>query len=301
MTIDQQGYARPEHLVETEWLEQHLNDTNLRVFDCTVNILPNPDQEKSADIPFIFQNGRDHYNQEHIPHAGFFDIADELSDLSATVPLMMPSEEQFTKVMSSYGISDNTHVILYSSSDPNWAARAWWMLRAFGFDNAAILNGGWNKWAQEKRPASNIASNYKPANFIPKFRPSVFVGKQEVLQAINHDHTRIICALPPAIYSGNSDIKFGRKGRVAGSVNVPFTSLHNPETGVYLAADQLQDNFDKVNIDAAANIITYCGGGIAASNDAFVMNLLGYDNVAVYDGSMLEWGYDTSLPMEADV
>lgn len=300
MTNDPQGYARPEHLVETEWLEQHLNDKNIRIYDCTVNILPN-DQEQTTGIPFIFQSGREHYNQQHIPGAGFFDIPDELSDLSATVPLMMPSEEQFTKVMSSYGISDNSHVVLYSSSDPNWAARAWWMLHAFGFENASILNGGWNKWLQEKRPTSNNASSYKPAQFTPKARPSVFVGKQEVLEAINHDRTRIVCALPPAIFSGGSDIKFGRKGRVKGSVNVPFTSLHNPETGVYLPADQLQNNFNRVNIDTADKIITYCGGGIAASNDAFVMNLLGYDNVAVYDGSMLEWGNDSSLPIEVDV
>lgn len=300
MTTNQHEYAHPEHLVETEWLEQHLDDINLKVFDCTVNILPNPDQEQSSSIPFIFKSGRDDYNQGHVPRAGFFDISGELTDLSASVPLMMPSEEQFTKVMGNYGINDNTQVVLYSCSDPNWAARAWWMLRAFGFDNAAILNGGWSKWTQEKKPVSNAACNYTKASFVPRPRSSVFVGKQDVLQEINNDHTRIICALPPAMYSGVSDIKFGRKGRVAGSVNVPFASLHNPETGVYLPADQLQENFDRVEVDAAENIITYCGGGIAASNNAFVLNLLGYDNVAVYDGSMLEWGNDLLLPMEAD-
>jgi len=300
MTVTQQEYARPEYLVETEWLERHLKDINLRVFDCTVNVQPNPDQERSASIPFVFQSGRDHYNHEHIPSAGFFDIPGELSDLSASIPLMMPSEEQFAKVMSRYGIGDDTQVILYSSSDPNWAARAWWMLRAFGFDNAAILNGGWKKWSEEKRATSGDVCNYTPSNFVTKSRPSAFVGKQDVLQAINDDYTRIICALPPAMFAGKSDIKFGRKGRVTGSVNVPFGSLHNPETGVYLSADQLQDNFDEVDVDAAENIITYCGGGIAASNDAFVLNLLGYDNVAVYDGSMFEWGNDISLPMEAD-
>ena len=126
-----------------------------------------------------------------------------------------------------------------------------------------------------------------------------FVGKDEVLAAIGDRGVRLVNALPPPIFAGSGGPVFGRKGRIADSVNVPFGSLHDPDTGAYLPADQLRDKFDAVHVDSADRIIAYCGSGIAASSDAFALALLGYDNVAVYDASMSEWGYDESLPMEA--
>ncbi len=293
-------YARPEYLVETDWLMQHLDDSNLRVYDCAVNLRPNPDLQQQETTPFIFLSGRDHFNLEHIPNADYLDIPGKLSNLSESIPLMRLPEQQLTEVLAQYGIDDNSQVVLYSSSDSNWAARAWWTLRSVGFQNVAILNGGWKKWIQEKRPISNVACTYTPGNFAGKTPLTEFVDKEDVLQAIDQDKTTVISALPPEMYSGASDMKFGRKGRITGSVNVPFTSLHDPETGVYLPADVLQKNFDDVQVGDAENIITYCGAGIAASNDAFVLQLLGYENVSVYDGSMFEWGNDASLPMEFD-
>lgn len=102
------------------------------------------------------------------------------------------------------------------------------------------------------------------------------------------------------IYAGSGGPVFGRKGRITGSVNVPFMALHDPDSGRYLPPEQLWEQFEAVGSSKAERIITYCGGGIAASNAAFILTLLGYDNVAVYDGSMLEWGNDPSLPMERD-
>ena len=292
------GIRVPEYLVETDWLEQQLDAPDLRVFDCTVNVVPNPDPVQRQQFPFAYQSGRANYDQAHIPGAGFVDIPGELSDMSSPLPLMLPSKEQFTQVMSDYGVGDNTRVVLYSTTEPNWAARVWWMLRAFGFDNATILNGGWSKWKMEARPVSNEACKYAPTQFNARPRPNAFVGKDEVLAAINDDDVRIINALPSPMYTGASDVAFGRKGRIAGSVNVPFVSLHDPDTGSYLPANQLREKFDTVNTNKARKIITYCGGGIASANNAFMLTLLGYNNVAVYDGSMLEWGNDPSLPME---
>ena len=101
------------------------------------------------------------------------------------------------------------------------------------------------------------------------------------------------------IFEGSGGPVFGRKGRIAGSRNVPFGALHDPDTGTYLPAAQLWAKFDAVNAGKADKIITYCGSGIAASNDAFALALLGYNNVAVYDASLSEWGFDETLPIEA--
>jgi len=293
-------YAHPEYLVETDWLELHLEDANLRIFDCSVNVIPNPDPKLTIQSPFVFQSGRDNFDQSHIPHSGFIDIPGDLSDKSSALPLMMPAEKQFVEAMINYGISNESHVVLYSTTEQNWATRAWCMLREFGFNNVAILNGGWSKWNAENRSVSNRACAYQPATFSASSNstPNYFVNKDAVLTAIDDQNVRIINALPVPIHNGSSDIYFGRRGRITNSVNVPFPALQDPATGVYISAKELHKLYQSVNIDEAERIITYCGGGIASSNTVFSLALLGYENTAIYDGSMLEWGNDSSLPME---
>jgi len=298
MPATSKAYQHPEYLVETDWLEQNLENDKLRIIDCTVNVVPNPDSNLRKKIPFVYQSGFGNFEKAHIPHAGYIDVANELSDESSNTPLMKPTEEQFVEVMSNFGITNDTHVILYSSTEQNWATRLWWLLRSFGFTNAAVLNGGWDKWLTEGRSISNRACAYQSGEFVSQKNSDFFVEKEEVLSAIGNDKIRIINALPSAMYSGNSNISFGRKGRITDSVNIPFVALHDPNTGTYLSATKLQDLFNSANVSKAEKLITYCGGGIAASNDAFVLALLGYDNIAIYDGSLLEWGNDVSLPME---
>jgi len=296
------GLRHSGYLVETDWLDQNLDSPELRVFDCTVNanLNPDPDPETIRKIPFTFESGRKHFNEAHIPGAGFIDILEDISDKMSALPMMMPSEEQFVAAMNKYGINNNSRVVLYSTTEPNWAARVWWMLRSVGFDNAAILNGGWAKWTGEGRPTSNQACTYPPGKFTARPRSGGFAGKDQVLNAINDPNVRLINALPPMIHAGSDGPVFGRKGRISSSVNVPYASLHDPATGSYLSVEQLREKFDAVHAGDAEQIIAYCGGGIASSNTAFALTLLGFNNVAVYDASMLEWGNDESLPMETD-
>jgi len=291
-------YRHSEYLVETAWLEQHLEASSLRVFDCTINVSLNPDAVQRQKRPFVYESGIANFDQGHIPHAGYINVASDLSDSSSDLPLMMPSEVHFLEMMRSYGVNDDSHVVLYSTTEPNWATRVWWMLRSSGFNNVSILNGGWEKWRSEKRPVSNKACEYVRGILSLKSRTDSFVDKDQVLNAIGKDDIRIINALPIEMYDGSSEFSFGRKGRIINSVNVPFYSLHDIDTGSYLPADQLQKKFDEVNAEKSKHIIAYCGGGVAASNDAFALALLGYENVSVYDGSMMEWGNDPSLPME---
>jgi len=298
MMSNVEAYKHPEYLVETDWLDEHLDDVDLRIFDCSVIVKKNPDQNKDKKIPFVYQSGRFNFDKIHIPNSGFIDIPNDLSDRSSSIPLMMPSQKQFTDMMGKYGISNDVRVVLYSTTESNWATRAWWLMRSFGFNNVAILNGGWTKWKSERRAVSDQPCKYKPHNIFSDSHPGYFSNKADVLLAIADDHSKIINALPQGLYDGSSDICFGRKGRIAESVNVPFTSLHNIETGCYLPAEQLQKLYNDVNVNDAEKIIAYCGGGVAASNTAFTLSLLGYENISVYDGSMLEWGNDSSLPMD---
>tara|TARA_R110000787_G_scaffold142203_1_gene255773 strand:+ start:2696 stop:3598 length:903 start_codon:yes stop_codon:yes gene_type:complete len=295
-TTTKQTYNHSEYLVETDWLEAHLDDSNLLIFDCTVSAHSNPD--KSARFPFAFTNGITNFDEGHIPGAGFLDLLGSLSDRTSELPFLMPPEQQLASAFAKAGINDDSRVVLYGTTDPIWAARVWWMLRSLGFKNAAVLNGGWRKWSAEDRPTSTKACTYSPGLFTARAQPGCFANKEDVLAAIGNKYIRTINALPSMIHSGEGGPVFGRKGRIAGSVNVPFSSLHDPDTGAYFPADQLQEKFQAVGVEGAKQIIVYCGSGIAASNDAFALALLGYDNVTVYDQSLAEWGYDTSLPME---
>ena len=131
-----------------------------------------------------------------------------------------------------------------------------------------------------------------------KPRTGLFANKDEVLANLGKEQTCLINGLSEAQHLGTGGSEYGRPGRIANSLNVPAGDLHDPETHAYLPAERLAQKFSDVGADAAEKIITYCGGGIAASNDAFVLSMLGYENVAVYDASMSEWASDPSLPMQ---
>ncbi|MGH9003078.1 MAG: sulfurtransferase, partial [Acidimicrobiia bacterium] len=178
-----------------------------------------------------------------------------------------------------------------------WAARVWWMLRAFGFDEAAVLDGGWRAWTADGRPASTDPEPERaPATFVPRFRPGLFVGKEDVLAALEGNGSCIVDALPEVIYRGESS-DYARPGHIPGAHNVNFLRLVDPETHRYLPGDQLRARFADVLEGEPSPVITYCGGAIAASSDAFVLNLLGVEDVAIYDGSLSEWAADPSLPL----
>jgi thiosulfate/3-mercaptopyruvate sulfurtransferase len=179
-----------------------------------------------------------------------------------------------------------------------WAARVWWMLRAAGFDHAAVLNGGWKKWTLEGRPTSTAPCAYPPGRFVARPRPELFVGKEAVLTGLGERATCVVNALSEEQHRGTGGVAYGRPGRIAGSGNVPARALVDPATHAYLAPEVLRQRFADSGALGAGRVITYCGGGIAASSDAFVLTLLGHDRVAVYDASLSEWARDPSLPME---
>ncbi|MEM7125189.1 MAG: sulfurtransferase [Chloroflexota bacterium] len=271
------------HLIETNWLQEHLNDASLRVFDCTVFLNPGPNG-------YEVESGRTSWEEAHIPGSGFLDLVKELSDPESKLGFTMPSTEQFSAAMSRHGVNGSTQVILYDQTNTIWATRVWWMLRAFGFDRAAILDGGWQKWQQEARPISTAPSDYPPGNFVATPRPELIASKEDVLAAMNAGSTCLLNTLNTKSYQAK---------RIPGSKNLYYGDLLDPETHAYLPLETLRERFAQIGTKVDDRIITYCGGGIGASSNAFILTLLGAENVAVYDGSMSEWTADESLPVEA--
>jgi thiosulfate/3-mercaptopyruvate sulfurtransferase len=287
-------FAHPEFLVETDWLAAHLGDPNLVVLDGTVHLIPDP------KITYTVKSGREDFEKGHIPGAQFTDLQADLSDNTGTkLRFMRPSAEVFAASMGRYGVGPDSKVVLYSTANPQWASRIWWLLRTFGFDNAAVLNGGYKKWVAEGRAVETGPGKARAkANFVVKEdRGDLMVGKEEVLAAIGDGGGCTINALQAVQHAGTGGNVYGRPGRIAGSVNVPTAGLVDPDTGLFLDADALRAKFDAVGA-FDKRVITYCGGGIAASATALALVMLGHPDVRLYDASMSEWANDPSLPME---
>ena len=281
-------------LISTEELARKLGAPGLRLFDCTTYLRPRTDGQPG----YISESGRANYDKGQIPGAAFLDLAGELSDTSSKLRYTLPPLDQLTKAFAAKGIGHSTFVVLYSHATPTWATRIWWMLRAVGFDDAAILDGGLDKWKAENRPLSTEAHNYPPATLSLRGRPEIFVDKDDIKAAIGAKDTLTLNALSHDQHKGTGGVVYGRAGRIAGSSCVPAASLFGADKTLKPIAE-LRTAFEGVKAAPDKRVLVYCGGGIAASLDAFVLTaLLGHKNVAVYDNSMQEWSNDPSLPME---
>jgi thiosulfate/3-mercaptopyruvate sulfurtransferase len=284
------GFAHPDFLVETDWLEQNL--ANVVVLDCTTHLIPNP------KITYDVVPGREDFEKAHIKGAQFCDVSRDVSDTSQTLRFMRQTPEDFAVAMRRFGISDDTKVITYSTANPQWATRVWWLLREFGHDNGAVLNGGWQKWSRENRPTESGAGEKRaPGDFTAKAPRDLMAGKNEVKAAIGDGAICTLNALSADQHKGTGGNAYGRSGRIAGSANLPAAQLLDPATNTFLSADQLRDKFEAVGA-MDREVIVYCGGGIAATADAFALTMLGHTKVKVYDASMSEWAKDETLPME---
>ncbi len=285
-------HGLPPYLVSTDWLAAELGAPDLRILDCTVHLKPDPPR------PYRIESGRADYDAGHIPGAGFLDLGGELSAPDNPLPFTLPSAERFMQALSRHGVGPGTRVVLYSGSMVPWATRAFWMLRAFGFDTAAVLDGGLAKWRAEGRPLTSEPANPPPATFVARPRGGLFVGKEDVRRALGRADTVIVNALSPEAHRGDAPVNYGRPGHIAGSCNVFFQTLLAPD-GTFLRDDALRAPLAAKGLLDAPHVIAYCGGGIAATADAFALALVGRtEDVAVYDGSLTEWVQDPTAPME---
>jgi thiosulfate/3-mercaptopyruvate sulfurtransferase len=282
-----QTEATMETLVTAQWLSEHLDDPDLVVLDCTVQIEPD------GHGGYQSVSGRANYESGHIPSAGFADLMGDLSDAASPLQFAVPTPERFAAAMGGLGVGDDSRVVLYDAGGSAWAARVWWMLRWVGFDRAALLDGGLAAWTAEGRPLSTEPAGRPVRTLTPAPRPEMIADRDEVMAAIDDDAVAIIDVLPEAQYSGEMAM-YDRPGHILSAVNVPVLNLTD-ESGRYRPLDELAALFEG---ERDGRHITYCGGGIAASSSAFVMSRLGFTDVAVYTASLQEWAADPDNPME---
>jgi thiosulfate/3-mercaptopyruvate sulfurtransferase len=288
-----QGFAHPEFLVETDRLAAQLGDPKLIVLDCTMHLIPDP------KITYTVKSGREDFEKGHIPGAQFVDLQADLSAKHPKLRFMLPNAEEFAAAIGRFGVGEGSRGGGYNNNTPPRGRPHWWMLRNYGFDNAAVLNGGFAKWMREGRPVETGPARARPAaKFVVREDRKLMVGKEAVLGAVGDNAVCTINALSAEQHAGSGGNTYGRPGRVARSVNVPAASLLDPASGTFLPAPTLRAKFDAVGAFDRKQAITYCGGGIAASADALALVMLGHPGVRLYDASMSEWANDPSLPME---
>ncbi len=276
-------------LVTAEWLKQHVNDSDLVILYCTVVTMP--DENDPRGVSNV--SGRPDYELGHIPNAGFADLKTELCQSNGPIEFDLLSPERFCEAMGRLGVGDDSRVVLYDASYTGWAARVWWMLRWVGFDNAAILDGGLPAWTSAGN-ALSLEPVVRPQKVLtPSPRPELIAYHDEVLSAIDDEAVVIVDTLPEEFFRGEW-VMYPRPGHIPGSVNINGLSLLDKK-GRLLDQEQLASMH---KFDPDARIITYCGGGIVASTEAFVLTRLGFSNVAVYMASLEEWTADPDNPME---
>ncbi len=298
-------FARPEYLVTTEWLAEHLDSPDVRVLDVT------------AKLTDRFENLAEEecYRPGHIPGSLFFDVASGngvLSNQSADLPWMWPTVTEVDAALRAVAVGSDTKVVIVArtpregiDSGTMWCTRAWWTLHQSGVD-CAILWGGIERWEAEGRPLTDEPSSVPlTASTTPvTVTKSGCATKADVLAAAQGNHAEgaaapacLVDALPADSFDGTGMSYGPRSGHIAGAINVPFRSLIDTETAGFVDATTMHAHLNRAGLLDERDVITYCGGAIAATVDAFALALFGKTNVAVYDGSLMEWTADPELPM----
>jgi thiosulfate/3-mercaptopyruvate sulfurtransferase len=263
--------------VTTDWLAQHLSDTNLVVLD------------GSWHMPAANRDAKAEYLAGHIPSAVFFDI-DAVADTSSDLPHMLPSPNDFARMAGALGIAEGMTIVVYDEVGLFSAPRVWWTLLTMGAKDVRILEGGGPKWRAERRAIETGAVSRPTASFHTSFNPARVVDF-DIVRDRSKDHAAQIADARAAgrFTAEVPEPRAGlRGGHIPGSVNVPVGSL--TVDGKMRPVAELQALFAEQKLDLSKPIITSCGSGLTAASLALALELSGAKQVAVYDGSWTEWG-----------
>lgn len=278
--------------VSTQWLADHLGAESLVVLDATVVKVTRPDGG------YGWLSGYDQYLIDgHVPGALFADLIDEFSDPGGRHGFARPSRERFEEAVSALGVGNETTVVVYDASVGQWAARIWWLFRAFGYDRVAVLDGGLTKWRAESRksdrgwvpPAEGVAFTAVP-------RPELWVDKEYVRSVVvGETEAALVCGVPPREFTGETGQR-ARRGHIPGSFSTPAGRLLDRDTNALLPEETLRDTFADA-LTTSDHIVAYCSGGVASAANALALAVIGHTDVAIYDGSLNEWSADPGLPL----
>jgi thiosulfate/3-mercaptopyruvate sulfurtransferase len=283
--IAARGYAHPEVLVSTDWVERHLNDPSVRLIE-------------SNEDTLLYASG-------HIPGAVHVDWT---SDLNDQIRRDYITREGFEKLMSRIGATEQTTVVFYGDKNNWWACYAFWVFQLFGHDNARVMDGGRLKWEKEGRAMTRDVPSYKPTTYSARERTDNQhrAFREEVLAHVE-SRGQLVDVRSPEEYAGTRmhmpdypNEGALRGGHIPGAKSIPWAKAINPEDGTFKTADELRKLYcDDNTLQPNQPTIAYCRIGERSSHSWFALKyLLGFDNVRNYDGSWTEWGNLVNVPIE---
>lgn len=280
-------------LVQAEWLAENLSRRDIVILDSTTNIVVDEHGEERV-VP-----ERTTFLREHLPGAQFLDLQGQLSDPDSPYHFMLPDAAKFESALRLFGINNDSTVVVYSTGNPWWATRIWWMFRHFGLDNAYVLDGGLKYWKlsgyplESGEPASRPAGDIRVGNV-----RSLAIDGDTLLERLNDPGLILANALPPPKFLGDEPVHGGRPGHIPGSINVPAGTFIDPDTGRFLPLESIASVLAERGLpESGAEIVAYCGGGISATQLIFALYRLDRHNVKLYDASLSEWAHRDGFPM----
>ena len=270
------GYTRPELLVDTAWLAQHLTDANIRIVDMR--------SRGYADL--------------HIPEAVFLD--NNWIRNPKAPPTFLPTPQEFEALMARLGIANTTRVIAYDERGGIYATRLWWIMNHYGHSDVAVLNGGWVKWTAEQRPTTTATPAVTPAQFSVQPGTVKVATADHVKAAINNPKIKLIDARTQAEIDGKDLRNIKRGGFIESSVPVYWEDTLDATTKAFKPAAEIAKLYRDKGITAKDDVLVYCQVGMRASHDLFTLALIGHDltKLSNYYGAWEEWGNREDTPIK---
>lgn len=270
-----------DDLVSTKWLADNLAQADLVAVDCSF-YLPSSGRDAKAE-----------FRQAHIPGARFLDI-EEVADRNHPAPHMLPSAREFGEAMTALGIGRDDRIVVYDNSPLRTAVRGWFMLRHFGAERVAVLDGGLHKWMSEGRPVESGEPKPRNARFEANEREGDVVTMAQLRSGVGMP---LLDARGRARFEGNEpDPRPGiASGHVPGARNLPYSELYE-EDGTLRSPEEIRRAFVGAGVDPERPFVATCGSGVTANSLIFAARLLGNRDTRLYDGSWSEWGADPATP-----
>jgi thiosulfate/3-mercaptopyruvate sulfurtransferase len=269
------GFARPELLATPEWLVENLDRPDLRVLDVRWRT------DGSA---------RTLYGTGHIPGAIHLDWRESVAQLSdGGTAYLLASPERIAEAMTRVGVGDGTSVVIYDDTLGYYASRVWWSLRAYGYESARVLEGGWPGWVAGGHKVSTDSPEVLPVVFTPRAQDRLRLAIGDVRSLLGSPEAQLVDARGPAEFHGLEG-EATRLGHIPGAINLPAAALHRPGTQLLRDPDELRALLLKANVTKSRRLVCYDASGVSAPRLAFALTLLGHEEVAVYDGGWSEWG-----------